>query len=168
VNKGINRDTTQLDAIDTIIQRAQGLDPTSIKRVSDITNMLYDLKTMKTNVEELVMVKLLLSEKAIGQSALQSETAYKMGQEMIGTGSILASEAKSASPGRSAQIAASAQTSNMVSQGVMLQTMAQMTQLQALNLELQKSQLQKEIYTERSRRSFLASELVKPKKGARK
>lgn len=165
INKGIDRVTTQLDAVDTIIQRAQGLDPTSVKRISDITNMIYDLKSMKMSVEELVVVKLLLSEKAIGQSAVQSETAYKMGQEMIGTGSVLASEVKSASPGRAAQISASAQTSNMMSQGVMLQTMAQMTQLQAMNLELQKSQLQREIYTERSRRSFLASELMKSRKG---
>lgn len=165
INKGIDRVTTQLDAVDTIIQRSQGLDPTSIKRISDITNMIYDLKSMKASVEELVVVKLLLSEKAIGQSALQSETAYKMGQEMIGTGSVLASEAKTASPGRAAQISASAQTSNMMSQGVMLQTMAQMTQLHAMNLELQKSQLQREVYTERSRRNFLASELMKSKRG---
>lgn len=165
VNKGIDRVTTQIDAVDTIIQRSQGLDPTSIKRISDITNMIYDLKSMKASVEEIVIVKLLLSEKAIGQSALQSETAYKMGQEMVGTGAVLASEAKSASPGRAAQITASAHSSSMVSQGVMLQTMAQMTQLQAMNLELQKSQLQREVYTERSRRSFLASELMKSKKG---
>lgn len=165
VNKGIDRVTTQIDAIDTITQRSQGLDPTSVKRISDITNMIYDLKSMKASVEEIVIVKLLLSEKAIGQSALQSETAYKMGQEMVGTGAVLASEAKSASPGRAAQITASAQTSSMVSQGVMLQTMAQMTQLQAMNLELQKSQLQREVYTEKSRRSFMASELMKSKNG---
>lgn len=163
VNKGIDRVTTQLDAIDTVIQRSEGLDPTSIKRISDITNMIYDLKSMKASVEELVMAKLLLSEKAIGQSALQSDTAYKMGQEMIGTGSMLASEAKSASPGRAAQISASAETSSMMSQGVMLQTLAQLTQLQAMNLELQKTQMQREYYTEQARKSLLASQLTKSK-----
>lgn len=167
INKGIDRVTTQLDAIDTIIQRTQGLDPTSIKRISDITNMIYDLKSMRASVEELVIVKLMLSEKAIGQSAIQSETAYKMGQEMVGTGAALASESKAASPGRAAQISASAQSSSMISQGVMLQTLAQMSQLQAMNLELQKSQMQREVYTEQSRRKFMTSELLKSQRRRR-
>jgi hypothetical protein len=70
-------------------------------------------------------------------------------------------QSRTASPGRAAQITASAESSQMLSQGVMLQTMAQMTQLQAMNLELQKSEIERNLYSERNRRRVLGAELLR-------
>lgn len=161
INEGIERATSQINSMEAILQRAKGLDPKSIKKISDLTNQINELKALKAGVEDLVAIKLLLADQAIAQSALQSETAYKMGQEMIGTGTNLAIEAKTASPGRSAQIAASAQTANMLSQGVMLQTLSQMTQLEAMNLELKKTEMEKNLNIEKSRKLFFGSQVLK-------
>jgi len=161
INEGVGRATAQINAMEAIVERAKGLDPSSIRRISDLTAQLSELKSMKADVEDLLAVKLLLSDQAVAQSAVQSETAYKMGQEMIGTGSALASDARSASPGRAAQISASAQSAGMLSQGVLLQTMAQMTQLQAMSLELQKTGMEKDLNVERARRRFLGNALKK-------
>jgi hypothetical protein len=160
INEGIERTTSQINSMEAIVQRAQGLDPKSIRRISDLTGQINELKALKTDVEDLVAVKLLLSEQAVAQSAIQSDTAYKMGQEMIGTGTVLAADARRASPGRAAQISASAQSAGMLSQGVMLQTMAQMTQIQAMSLELQKTEMEKNLNAERGRRRFLGKALL--------
>jgi hypothetical protein len=47
----------------------------------------------------------------------------------------------------------------MLATGVELQTLAQIAQLQAMSLELQKSQLEREVQGEQARRMFVASEL---------
>lgn len=161
INEGVERATAQINAMESIIERAKGLDPSSIRRISDLTDQIHELKSIKADVEDLIALKLILSDHAVAQSAVQSETAYKMGQEMIGTGTALSADARSASPGRAAQISASAQTAGMLSQGVLLQTMAQMTQLQAMSLELQKTEMEKNLNVERARRRFLGNALKK-------
>jgi hypothetical protein len=97
-------------------------------------------RTTQADLAALLAIRNEMADQAITQSALQSDTAYRMGQEMVASGSDLARESQTASPGRAAQISASAQSAQMLSQGVELQTLAQIAQLQALQLDFQKAQ----------------------------
>ena len=164
INEGMNRVTNQINTLDEISRRSQNLNPNAIKRMSDLTDYLNELKYIKGTTEGVLSAKLALADQAIAQSALQSDTSYRMGQEMITTGSFLAKESKNASPGRAAQITASAESASMLSNGVLLQTLAQLTQLQTVSLELQKSQLEQNLNLERGRRNFLAYQVKAGKK----
>jgi len=159
INQGVQKATHQIETIQSIIERAKNLDPSSVKNLADLTARIEEMKGVLTDASEILELKLALCDQAIGQSAIQSETAYKMGQEMVGTGSTLAEESKDASPGRAQQISAAAASSQMLATGVELQTLAQLTQLQAMSLELQKSQLKRDGNAEQARRSFFMQSL---------
>jgi hypothetical protein len=162
INEGINKVTDQLDAIDEIVKRAERLNPTSIRKISDITSLINDAKAVSRDLDSLLSAKLLLADEAILSSGLQSETAYAVGQEMIKSGSRFSGEARIASPGRAAQISAAASSAQMMATGTLLQTMSQLTQLQAIDLEFKKSEMQRINQNERQRRKA-ASEFLRRK-----
>lgn len=141
INDGIYRATATISTIEEIVRRAKGLDPKSIRRISDLTILVYELKGLHSETQRLLILKTEIADEAIMQAGTQSETAYLMGQEMIRTGGTLSAEAQTASPGRAAQITASSSANSMLSDGVQLQTLAQIAQMQAISLDLQKSQV---------------------------
>lgn len=161
---GIDRTTRQIDTIQAVVERAQGLNPKPVQDLSDLNHFLDDSRALGEEAREAVSLKLLLTDQAIMQGAVQSNTAYKMGQEMIGTGSALAVESRTASPGRAEQITASAQSAQMLSSGVQLQTLAQIAQIQAMQLELQKAQLQKEVKAQDQRRQVFSFAMSKKRR----
>ena len=145
LNAGINKTVDQIQAIEIIIDRAQGVDPTSIKSIAELNDYLERVQDVKARMDDLMGIRVKAAEIGITQSSIQGDTAYKMGQEMISTGSTLANESRNATPGRAAQISAASGSAQMVAKGVELQTMAQMVQLQALSLDLQRSQIDREM-----------------------
>ena len=159
LNDGINKTVEQIQAIEVIIDRAQGVDPTSSKSISELNDYLERVQDIKIKIDDLMVARLKASEIGISQSSIQGETAYKMGQEMISTGSNLAQESRSASPGRAAQITASSNSAQMMAKGVELQTMAQMVQLQALSLDLQRSQIKREMMSRKLNQSLFYENL---------
>jgi len=161
INEGIQRATTVILALEEIEKRAQGLDPRSVKRISDLSRLIEDLKGLNAETQKLLFLKTEVADEAIVQAGAQSETAYLMGQEMITTGSALASEAHSASPGRAAQISASGSANSMLSQGVQLQTLAQIAQLQAISLDLQKSQIAEGLKADAERENIYVRQVKK-------
>lgn len=160
INAGVTRTMAQIEAIEEILSRAQGLDPRNIRRISDLTNAILEVKELKRRTQDIQNTRILIANNAIAQSGLQAETAYTMGQEMIRTGSDLSREATSASPGRSAQITASAQSAQTLSSGVALQTLAHIAQLQALSLEFQKSQLESRLIESQTQGDYFRSQLL--------
>jgi hypothetical protein len=140
LNSGINRVIHQIESIEAIVERSRGLDPTAVRSLSQLNQLVSRAKDLQSSVSELIMIRSEIAEQAIAQSAAQSDTAYRMGQEMTLTGAKLADESKTASPGRAAQISASASSAQMLAQGVELQTLSQMVQLQALSLDYQRAQ----------------------------
>jgi hypothetical protein len=160
LNTGIDRTISQIQSIEQIVQRAQGLDPTAVKSLSDLNDLLSRVKQTKRQVDDLMRTKLNLADQAITQSALQIDTSYKMGQEMLGTGALLARESQTASPGRATQITAASGSAQMLAQGIQLQTLAQMVQLQALTLEFHKAQLQRELDAEQARTALYEGALL--------
>jgi len=159
LNEGIDRTISQIRSVEQIMQRAKGLDPSSVRSVSDLNDLLARAKQTRKQVDDLMVAKLMIADQAITQSALQSDTSYKMGQEMVGVGSQLAVESQSASPGRASQISAASGSAQMLAQGVQLQTLAQMVQLQALTLEFHKAQLQRELDADRARNAVFETSL---------
>ena len=157
--RGIERVTQQIEAVQIIIQRAQGLDPSSIQRISDLTFLINEAKDLRRSTLDLLGVKLDIAEQAIAQGSLQADTTYKMGQEMVGLGAKLAQESRAASPGRASQISAAAASSQMIGQGVLLQNVAQQTQLLAMTLELQKSRIAREIAAEKAQGAAISEAL---------
>lgn len=166
LNEGINKTVQQIQTLEAIIDRAQETDARQVQSLADLNNLLQHAQGTRAQIEDLLGVKVAIADQAIAESALQSDTSNKMGQEMVNVGSGLARESRQASPGRAAQISAAADSAQMLSQGVQLQTLAQMVQLQALTLEFQKSQVQKDLETEKMRRALYARELgnAKPEK----
>jgi hypothetical protein len=152
INDGINRVTSQLESIEEIVKRAEKLDPKSIRRISDITNLINDAKSLDRDINALLQAELLLTESAVRASSLQSETAYSVGKELIVTGSSLSREARTASPGRAAQISAAAGTSQMLAMGTLLQTISHLTEIETISLELKKSELQQNLRIEQDRK----------------
>ncbi len=159
LNEGINRTVDQIQTIEAIIDRAQGVDPTSARSISDLNDYLERVQDVKARMDDLMGIRVKAAEIGISQSAIQGETAYKMGQEMIATGSVLANESKAASPGRAAQITAASGSAQMMAKGVELQTMAQLVQLQALSLDLQRSQIDREMTSRRMNQSLFMNTL---------
>lgn len=145
LNEGINKTVDQIQAVEMIIDRAQGVSPSSVKSIADLNDYLERVKDVKSRMDDVMGIRVKAAEIGIFQGSVQSETAYKMGQEMIGTGSVLTEESKTASPGRASQITAASNSAQMMAKGVELQTMAQMVQLQALSLDLQRSQIEREM-----------------------
>ena len=143
VNSGIERTTGQINSIETLLERSQRASPQSVSSLAEVRQYVDDMKSTRANAEEVVTLKLLLVDQAIDESALQSDTAYKMGQEMVGLGNELSAESKTASPGRAGQIAASAASAQTLASGVELQTLAHIAELQAMSLELQRSLLER-------------------------
>lgn len=160
INEGIDRTTRQIEAVQSIISRSQGLGPNSVKNLSDLNSLLSEAKSLSVETEALLKMKIEITDQAIAQGALQADTTYRMGQEMIGLGAELSGEAHKASPGRATQIAAAANTSQMLSSGVMLQNMAQQTQLLAMNLEIQKSLLERELKAREAQQRFFHANLA--------
>ncbi|MEK6578733.1 MAG: hypothetical protein AABZ55_05855 [Bdellovibrionota bacterium] len=159
LNEGIDRALFQIQNIKSIIERAQGLDPSSIRSLSDINDLLSRAKQTKEQVLDMLLAKVSLANVAIATSALQSDTAYKMGQEMVVTGSQLSNESQVASPGRATQITAAADSAQMLASGVELQTLAQMVQLQAMTLEFQKSQIEQDARSAKLRDAVFEGQL---------
>ena len=154
LNDGINRVTATIQTIEEITKRAKGLDPTSVKRLSDITQLVNEVQELKRQTEEILIVKTQIADEAIMSAGVQSETAYLMGQEMIGTGGTLTEEAATASPGRAAQITASSSANSMLAQGVELQTLSHIAQMQAVQLDLQKSMIVRDAQLETDRQNI--------------
>lgn len=164
LNDGIERTVDQIRNIQSLVERAQGLDPRGIKSVQELNDYLSRVQGAKHSLEEILGIKSKAAGIIIGQSALQSETAYLMGQEMIATGSTLAKESETASPGRAQQISAASQSAQMLAQGVQLQTLSQIAQLQAMQLELQRSQIDQLIQEKSATRNLFVLELSRKRK----
>ncbi|MCC7441305.1 MAG: hypothetical protein IT285_06720 [Bdellovibrionales bacterium] len=152
LNRDVDKTVAQIQTLQTLIERAQGLDPRGIRSLSDLNELLRRAKDVQHLLEELLSLKVEIATQAIARSALQSDTSYLMGQEMVATGSRLAQESETAAPGRANQITAAATSAQMLSEGVQLQTMAQMVELQALLLDFQKTQVERELHAEKARR----------------
>ncbi len=163
LNDGIERTVSQIQSLQQIVERAQGLDPRGVKNLSDLNNLLAQAKGTQALIEDL-SVQIDIANQAVARSALQSDTSYRMGQEMVATGAQLAQESQSASPGRAAQISAAASSAQMLSQGVELQTLAQLVELQALMLDFQKSREGKALQEERIRRAQFERQLAQGRK----
>lgn len=168
INDGINRTVSQIQTLQIIVSRAQGLDPRQVQNLADLNDLLQRAKDTREEIEVLLEAKISIANQAIAESALQSDTSYKMGQEMVSVGSGLAQESQTASPGRAAQISAATGSAQMLSQGVQLQTLSQIVQLQALTLDLQKTQVEKDIQTDRLRQDMFQSQLSLAAKKARR
>lgn len=159
INDGINRTVAQIQTLQSIVTRAQGLDPRQVRNLADLNDLLDRANDTRQQIEVILQSKIAIANQAIAESALQSDTSYKMGQEMVSVGAGLAQESQTASPGRAAQISAASGSAQMLSQGVQLQTLSQIVQLQALTLEFQKAQVEKDIQTDRIRRDMFQSQL---------
>ncbi|NDD92030.1 hypothetical protein EBZ37_08100 [bacterium] len=140
LNSGVNKVVNQIESLESIVERTQGLNPSSARSLASLNDLMRRARATQEDLNALIQIRTEVADQAIAQSALQSDTAYRMGQEMVVTGSELARESKTASPGRAAQISASADAAQMLSQGVELQTLAQIAELQALSLDFQKTQ----------------------------
>mgnify|MGYP001586038825 CR=1 FL=1 len=163
LNEGIQQTVAQIYSIETLMQRSQGLDPSEIRSLRDLNDVLSRAQGVQRTLEEVWIVRLALADQAISKTALQSETSYQMGQEMLVTGSQLAQESRTASPGRAAQISAAAGSAQMLSQGVELQLLSQLAQLQALQLEFQKEHMRAEVEQSRARRREFEQSLKAPR-----
>lgn len=150
LNEGIEATVSHLNSLDSLLERVQGLDPSSIKSLSELNSALEETKSLASQTEQLLVLKIKLSDQAINQAAIQSETSYLMGQEMVQTGQNLTREATTASPGRASQISASASSQQMLAQGVQLQGMAHLIQLQAQQLDLSRSILDSQLKAKQS------------------
>lgn len=168
LNEGIDRSVQQIRSVQSLVERAQGLDPSEIRSLADLNDLLSRAQGLQQQLEDMLEVRLRLADQVIDKGAAQGDTSYRMGQEMIMTGQTLAQESEHASPGRAAQITAAASSAQMLSDGVTQQTMAQLIQLQAMSLELQKVQLEKDLRESRSRRAELQRTLTGIKKRGRK
>jgi hypothetical protein len=162
INSGINQVTNTINALEEIKRRAQGLDPKSARRASDLARLIQELKRLREDVRGVMIIRLALADESISQASVQSESAYLMGQEMIKVGSGLSQEAHVASPGRAAQISAAANSSAMLSEGVQLQTLAHIAQLQSMSLELQKSQMERDLQLSDERERLYKERLARP------
>jgi len=140
LNHGINQVVHQIESIEAVVERSKGLDPTAVRSLSQLNSLVSRARDVQATVSEMILIRAQITDQAIAQSSSQADTAYKMGQEMTLSGAKLADESRSASPGRAAQISASAASAQMLSQGVELQTLSQMVQLQALSLDYQRAQ----------------------------
>jgi hypothetical protein len=167
LNDGINKTVNQIQSLQEIMTRVQNLDPRSVKSLADLNDLMEHAKTTQGMVEDLLGVKIALADQAIERTALQSENAYLMGQEMVATGSSLANESRTASPGRAAQITAASSSAQMLSQGFQLQSLAQIAELQAILLEFQKQSLQRDLRSQLSRRQNLLQHLSRKKDAKR-
>jgi len=164
LNAGVDRAIYQIRSIEAIVDRTQGLDPKSVQSLSDLNDLLHRANQNKADIEDLMQARVFLADQAIATSALQGDTAYKMGQEMVLVGTKLSAESATASPGRASQIAAAADSSQMLATGVQLQTMSQMVQLQAMSLEFQKSQMEGQIRSSKMQRRLFEMQLSKKRK----
>lgn len=164
LNDGIEKTVAQIHAIESIIERSKGLDPTAIRSLSELNDYLNRSESLKRDTDDVMTTRTGIAENAVAQTAIQTDTTYKMGQEMIVTGSQLATESQNASPGRAAQITAASSSAQMMAQGVELQTLAHLAQVQAMLLDLQKSQIDREVQSRREQRKFYESRLVASRK----
>ena len=144
LNQGIDKTVSQIQSVEQVLDRAQGLDPKAVRSVAELNSYLARTREAKRTVEELMGLRNEAASIAIQQSALQGETAYLMGQEMMATGASLAHDSRMASPGRAAQITAASSSAQMLAQGVQLQTLSQIAQLQAMQLDLMRSQMEQQ------------------------
>jgi hypothetical protein len=165
-NRDINLVITQIEAIDQIVERAQGLNPKSIRSISELNWQLNEMKDVAFETERVLTWKLALVDETVAGAALTSETAYVTGQEMIGTGRDLANESRTASPGRASQIAASAQSAQMLAEGVQLQSLAHLIQIQAESLDLQKSILANQLGVSDTQEKIFRQSIAKKERGA--
>ena len=116
----IDKTVAQIQAVEVVLDRAQGLDPKAVRSVAELNQYMARTREAKRTVEELMGIRSEAARVAISQSALQGETAYLMGQEMMATGASLAQDSRIASPGRAAQISAASNSAQMLAQGVQL------------------------------------------------
>ena len=159
LNEGVNKTVSQIETIQEIVERAEGLAPSGVKSIRELNEYLERVTEIKEQIDLLLSIRAKAAELAVAQSSLQGDTAYKMGQEMIGTGSALSEESRTASPGRAAQISAASNSAQMMANGVGLQTMAQLLQLQAISLDLQRSVIEKDIQAKRTDQRFFITSL---------
>ena len=159
LNDGIERAVRTIETVNDIERRARGLNP-KIGRISDLTNLIYELRALKRDVDDVMEARLLLADQTIKEAALQSETAYLMGGEMISSGSDLSREARTASPGRAAQISASANANSMMAEGVQPQTLSHIASIEAMNLELHKGELDERAAARRDERRLYNTRLA--------
>jgi hypothetical protein len=138
-NRDINNVISQIEIIDELVERSRGLDPKSIRSISQLNWQLSEMKDVAMEASRILQFKLSLVDESLNQAALTSETAYVTGQEMVSTGQSLAGESRTASPGRASQITASAQSAQMLAEGIQLQSLAHLIQIQAESLDLQKT-----------------------------
>ena len=160
INDGVQKTTQQINSIQDVMERVQGVDPTSIRSLSQLNQSIDDLKYASGEIQQLLIYKLTLCDEAVEEAGIQSDTAYRMGQEMADLGAKLSEESKTASPGRAQQISAAAASSQMLAVGVELQTLSHVSQLLAMSLDLQKAQMEKELKLEQTKRSYMKSVLA--------
>lgn len=166
LHAGVEHAVQQIDALQEILVRAQGLNPGNVRRMSDLTAMINETKDLKYRAEHILTTKFQITDSAVAQSGMQAETSYLMGQDMIATGSQLADESRTATPGRAAQISAAADSAQMLSQGVALQTLAHIAQLTALGVDLQKTRLEQDLNQKTQQDAYFNARLAMMRRGA--
>ncbi len=151
INRGIDETLYQIETVQTIVERAKGLEPRSVRSLAELNDLIESGQATYQLVDRLIELKAKLIDQAVVSAATQSDTSYAMGQEMIQMGSSYQSESAHSSPGRAAQITAASQSAQLMAKGVELQTQSQMIQMQAMQLDLAKTQASREVLSERAR-----------------
>lgn len=94
LNAGIDQTVRQIQAIQDLVERAQGLSPSAVRSIAELNDYLHRVNDAKRAVDEILSIRVEAAGLAVEQSSVQSETAYLMGQEMIATGGDLARESQ--------------------------------------------------------------------------
>src|SRR4051794_12117013 len=61
LNEGINQTVSQIRSVETLISRAQGLDPRSVRSLSDLNDLLYRANQVRLEINELLRLKIRFS-----------------------------------------------------------------------------------------------------------
>lgn len=167
LNDGIQKTVYQIQTIQNFVDRTQNLNPTEVRTLSELNDLLSRTRTLKADIDDYVGVKVILADQTIHRSALQSDNSYRAGQEIVQAGGILATESTRASPGRAAQIGAAAGSAQMLTSGVGLQALAQLVEIQAMSLEFQKMQVERDLRSNDARKKSYLNGLKPGKKRTR-
>ena len=161
INSGVEQTIRTLKTLESLVKRAEGVSTKPIQNLSELNSAITEAKMIKEELITILNLKLSLIDQSVEEAAIQSDTSNRMGQEMIKLGNYYSNEVQSASPGRAAQLSAANLTHHTLSLGVMMQTLAQIAQIQAMQLDLMKNTASREINAQVSQRTILSKQLGK-------
>ncbi|MCM0604478.1 MAG: hypothetical protein KA715_00135 [Xanthomonadaceae bacterium] len=164
INSGVEKTIQTLRTLESLVKRAEGVSTKPIQNLSELNSAISEAKMIKEELITILNLKLSLIDQSVAEAAIQSDTSNRMGQEMIKLGNYYSGEVQSASPGRAAQLSAANLTHHTLSLGVMMQTLAQIAQIQAMQLDLMKNAASRDINAQVSQRTILSRQLSQTSK----